>query len=66
MVISSTSFDLIDLAELAPGLLKMLRGGDPDLALLNDTLAECDRVGDGRADYSAKHRRHGRERPGRD
>ncbi len=23
------------------------------------TLAECDRVGDGRADYSHKHRRHG-------
>lgn len=33
-------------------------------------LAECDRVGDGRADYSHKHRRHGvnmqvRDRPGR-
>lgn len=27
--------------------------------LLDGTLAECDRVGDSRADYSAKHRRHG-------
>ncbi|MEW2635848.1 transposase family protein, partial [Streptomyces sp. NPDC048389] len=27
--------------------------------LLDGTLAECDRVGDGRADYSHKHRRHG-------
>ncbi|MET9496759.1 transposase family protein [Streptomyces sp. NPDC006552] len=26
--------------------------------LLDGTLAECDRVGDGRADYSHKHRRH--------
>ncbi|MEV5646602.1 IS256 family transposase [Streptomyces flaveolus] len=27
--------------------------------VLDGTLAECDRVGDGRADYSRKHRRHG-------
>lgn len=27
--------------------------------LLNGTLAECDRVGNGRADYSHEHRRHG-------
>ncbi|MDQ0904763.1 hypothetical protein QFZ32_000685 [Streptomyces canus] len=27
---------------------------DRDFALLDGTLAECDRVGDGRADYSAK------------
>jgi hypothetical protein len=27
--------------------------------LLDGTLAECDRVGDSRADYSHKHRRHG-------
>lgn len=27
--------------------------------LLDGTLAECDRTGDGRGDYSAKHRRHG-------
>ncbi|MDQ1029715.1 hypothetical protein QF035_007302 [Streptomyces umbrinus] len=26
---------------------------------VSETLAECDRVGDSRADYSAKHRRHG-------
>ncbi|MFK0047679.1 transposase family protein [Streptomyces sp. NPDC090741] len=47
------------LAERAPGLLKTLREHDPDFVLLDGTLAECDRVGDGRADYSAKHRRHG-------
>ncbi|MCZ2526713.1 transposase [Streptomyces sp. HB2AG] len=46
-------------AARAPGLLKALRESDPDYALLDGTLAECDRVGDGRADYSAKHRRHG-------
>jgi hypothetical protein len=39
--------------------LKVLREADPDFALLDGTLAECDRVGDGRADYSHKHRRHG-------
>lgn len=47
------------LAERAPGLLKTLREHDPDFILLDGTLAECDRVGDGRADYSHKHRRHG-------
>lgn len=47
------------LAEQAPGLLKTLRAHDPDLVLLDGTLAECDRVGDGKADYSAKHKRHG-------
>ncbi|WP_328899954.1 transposase [Streptomyces sp. NBC_00441] len=47
------------LAEQAPGLLKTLRENDPDFVLLDGTLAECDRVGDSRADYSAKHRRHG-------
>src|SRR5688500_18917422 len=47
------------LAERAPGLLKVLRESDADFVLLDGTLAECDRVGDGRADYSAKHRRHG-------
>ncbi|MEU6708569.1 transposase family protein [Streptomyces wuyuanensis] len=47
------------LADKAPGLLKALRETDPDHALLDGTLAECDRVGDGRADYSAKHKRHG-------
>ncbi|MCX5175395.1 transposase [Streptomyces virginiae] len=47
------------LASLAPGLLKTLREHDPDFVLLDGTLAECDRVGASRADYSAKHRRHG-------
>ncbi len=47
------------LAERAPGLLKVLREQNPDFVLLDGTLAECDRVGDGRADYSHKHRRHG-------
>ncbi|MEU5296201.1 transposase family protein [Streptomyces umbrinus] len=59
------------LADRAPGLLKTLREHDPDFVLLDGTLvaactrawacviAECDRVGDGRADYCAKHRRHG-------
>ncbi len=47
------------LAERAPGLLKVLRETKADFVLLDGTLAECDRVGDGRADYSHKHRRHG-------
>lgn len=47
------------LAEQAPGLLKTLRVHDPDFVLLDGTLAECDRVGDARADYSSKHKRHG-------
>lgn len=38
------------LAEQAPGLLKTLRTHDPDFVLLDGTLTECDRVGDGRAD----------------
>jgi hypothetical protein len=46
------------LAARAPGLLRTLRKHDPDFVLLDGTLAECDRVGDGRADYSHKHRRH--------
>ncbi|WP_274563755.1 transposase [Streptomyces spiramyceticus] len=47
------------LADRAPGLLKTLREHGPEFVLLDGTLAECDRVGDSRADYSAKHRRHG-------
>ncbi|MFJ3229270.1 transposase family protein [Streptomyces sp. NPDC086783] len=46
-------------AAQAPGLLKTLRAHDPDFVLLDGTLAECDRVGDGRSDYSSKHKRHG-------
>ncbi|MFD7060816.1 transposase family protein [Streptomyces sp. NPDC059906] len=47
------------LADRAPGLLRALREADPDYVLLDGTLAECDRVGDSRADFSQKHRRHG-------
>lgn len=47
------------LADRSPGLLKVLRESDPQYVLLDGTLADCDRVGDGRADYSQKHRRHG-------
>ncbi|RPK82124.1 MULTISPECIES: transposase [Streptomyces] len=47
------------LAAQAPGLLKVLREHEPEYVLLDVTLAECDLVGDGRADYSHKHRRHG-------
>lgn len=46
------------LADRAPGLLRALREADPDYVLLDGTLAECNRVGDGRADFSHKHRRH--------
>ncbi|QTE01446.1 Transposase DDE domain protein [Streptomyces cyanogenus] len=47
------------LAARAPGLLRALREANPDYVLLDGTLAECDRVGDSRADFSHKHRRHG-------
>jgi hypothetical protein len=47
------------LADKAPGLLKVLREADPDRVLVDGTPAECDRVGDGRADHSTKHKRHG-------
>jgi hypothetical protein len=47
------------LAGLAPGLTAALRSADARYVLLDGTLAECDRTGDGRADYSGKHRRHG-------
>ena len=40
------------LADRAPGLLRDLREADPDYVLLGGTLAECDRVGDSRADFS--------------
>ncbi|GAA3589031.1 transposase family protein [Streptomyces osmaniensis] len=43
------------LADRAPGLLRALRETDPDYVLLDGTLAECDRVGDSRADYSHRH-----------
>lgn len=47
------------LADRAQGLLRALREADPDYVLLDGILAECDRVGDIRADHSRKHRRHG-------
>lgn len=47
------------LADRAPGLLRAPRETDPDYVLLDGTLAECDRVGDSRADSSHKHRGHG-------
>ncbi|MEU1312220.1 transposase family protein [Streptomyces cinnamoneus] len=47
------------LADRVPGLLRALREADPDYVLLDGTLAECDRVGDSRADHSHKRRRHG-------
>lgn len=47
------------LSRRTPGLLRVLRETDPDHVLLDGTLAECDRVGDSRADFSQKHRRHG-------
>nr|BBM95943.1 transposase [Streptomyces sp.] len=47
------------LADRTPGLLRALREADPDYDLLDGTLAECDRVGDSRADFSHQHRRHG-------
>lgn len=47
------------LAERAPGLLKTLCEHEPDFVVLNGTLADCDRVGDGRADHSPKHGRQG-------
>lgn len=56
---ASTSRVIGLLAAQAPGLLTVLRESDPDYVLLDGTLAERDRLGDGRAGYSTKHRRHG-------
>ncbi|MFJ2008572.1 transposase family protein [Streptomyces chartreusis] len=47
------------LADRAPGLLRVLPESGPEYVLLDGALAECDRVGDSRADSSHKHRRHG-------
>jgi hypothetical protein len=41
------------------GLLGAPRETDPDYVLFDGPLAKCDRVGESRADYSHKHRRHG-------
>lgn len=43
----------------APGPVRVLREAGPEYVLLDGTLAERDRVGDSRADFSQKHRRHG-------
>ncbi|CAK7281312.1 hypothetical protein SGPA1_12105 [Streptomyces misionensis JCM 4497] len=42
------------LADRAPSLLKTLRERDPEFVPLDGTLAECDSVGDSRAEHSAK------------
>lgn len=47
------------LSKRAPGPLLVLRETDPEYVLLDGTLAECDRVGNSRADHSHNHRRHG-------
>ncbi len=47
------------LSSHASGLLRVLREADPEHVLLDGTLAECDCVGDSRADFPHKHRRHG-------
>ncbi|MER5547214.1 transposase family protein [Streptomyces sp. NPDC002589] len=47
------------LADKAPSLTRALRRAKPEHVLLDGTIAECDRVGDGERDYSGKARRHG-------
>ncbi|MFJ2008485.1 transposase family protein [Streptomyces chartreusis] len=49
------------LARRAPGPTRALREvkARAEYVLVDGALAECDRVGDGRGDYSGKHRRHG-------
>ncbi len=49
------------LARRAPGLTRALREAKAraEYVLVDGTLAECDRVGDGRGDHSGRHRRHG-------
>ncbi len=42
------------LSRRAPGLLRLLRETGPEYVLLDGTLAECDRVGDSRADFSVR------------
>jgi hypothetical protein len=52
------------LAFRAPSLVKALRRAKPEHVLIDGTIAECDRAGDGQKDYSGKASRHG-EHPGR-
>lgn len=47
------------LAARAPSLTRALRQARPEYVLVDGTLAECDRVGNGQDDYSGKHRKHG-------
>ncbi|MCC2280712.1 transposase family protein [Streptomyces sp. ET3-23] len=47
------------LAARAPSLTRALRKARPEYVLVDGTIAECDRVGDGQKDYSGKARRHG-------
>jgi hypothetical protein len=47
------------LAAKAPSLTRALRRAKPEYVLVDGTIAECDRVGDGEGDYSGKARRHG-------
>jgi hypothetical protein len=47
------------LAAKAPSLSRALRKAKPEYVLVDGTIAECDRVGDGQRDYSGKARRHG-------
>ncbi|CAL9411538.1 IS5 family transposase ISSgr2 [Streptomyces sp. enrichment culture] len=47
------------LAAKAPSLLRALRRVKFDHVLVDSTIAECNRAGDWRADYSGKARRHG-------
>ena len=46
------------LTDKAPSLTRALRRAKPEYVLLDGTIAECDRVGDGERDYSGKARRH--------
>jgi hypothetical protein len=50
---------VISLLAACTGPAQVLRETDPDYIMLDGTLAECDRGGDSRTDYSPKHRRHG-------
>ncbi|MBZ4318547.1 transposase family protein [Streptomyces huiliensis] len=47
------------LSSRAPSLTRALRQARPEYVLVDGTLAECDRVGNGQDDCSGKHRKHG-------
>lgn len=47
------------LARHAPTLVEAIREADADYLLLDGTVAECDKLGQGTADYSGKKKRHG-------